>query len=737
MVDGDQERNGSLILNSCQTTPDMASMYSTTTTTLAASPRYPLQQLPDGASGPGTLHLARPLPAIPEPRRNSQTQQRLPSSSTARQSTTVFPVVRTLSSFMPRFNSPSSLLALLKNPPILAALLAHMDWVDVYSVLSTCKPLRAIFQDPALRDVVLSRFVPGYAYAVRVRDMNQYQDVQVSVHDLDLLLISQKVLPHRYPTHALRILTSLFPTFEDDEATAKLVALTQAHSRFVLLLQSLVHSSSLPLPLEPEEIRTKSRFSPVQTLRELTFPAPLAYAPAQPQSPSSIAQDLETMRTTRHKHKHKHSRSQPSNTITSRTDDNAHLGEFGMAAASPKLAQVHPYGSGPSANRLSSMMMMSMSSIQPPSVRKGRRLSIFGKNAYGISPPPPEEPKTLKIYSHTWRRHREVSVDFGALKRPSRRFAISASADASSESSNSGPPSIAEMRESHHSSSSGSVHAASSPHDLVLATCRTRAPILRVFVPCAKLDDENIVQCEKQLEESGLWEHLSTGDVVCNLGYIPPSPEDPSSDEDLSNLTLQNPSSRLRSQSQPQLMRGSRRGSGSSASGSGAGSASPSSAPQSGKKWLIFNGQVLVPYTPPDLLPLADPLSLPSPFYYTHIFPPHANMCFAIEKLPVCDDVPQLTLVHSTSKVPSPHSPKGYALARRFAWTARVVRMRMGDESEGEVGDGWFGEWVLEYEGTKEGKQVLLDALAGKTLGGRRVWELVREKSGGGKVWLR
>jgi hypothetical protein len=111
-----------------------------------------------------------------------------------------------------------------------------------------------------------------------------------------------------------------------------------------------------------------------------------------------------------------------------------------------------------------------------------------------------------------------------------------------------------------------------------------------------------------------------------------------------------------------------------------------------------------------------------------------ANINYVFNRLPVCDDVPQLTLVYSTTKVLSLASPNGYALVKRLAWTARVARLRMGDEAD--VGEGWFGEWVLECEGTMEGKQALLDALGGKALGWRE-WELVREKSGGGKLWLR
>ena len=78
--------------------------------------------------------------------------------------------------------------------------------------------------------------------------------------------------------HALRILTSIYPTFEDDDMTSKLIALAAAHSRFVLLLQSLAHSSSEAFPQEQEEIRWKSRLMPVQNIRELTFPRPLAFA---------------------------------------------------------------------------------------------------------------------------------------------------------------------------------------------------------------------------------------------------------------------------------------------------------------------------------------------------------------------------------------------------------------------------------------------------------------------------
>jgi len=576
--------------------------------------------------------------------------------------------------------------------------------------------------------------------------------------------------------HALRTLTALLPTFEDKH-TAKLVALTQAHSRFVLLLQSLIHSSSQPAPLEPEEIiRTKSRFSVVQPLRELTFPAPLAYHSQSSSETSSTSNESGTSPygvLHSKKYKHKHSRSQPSAGYPNRSYGSSTKVQFAFSAALlHSFDKPFPHGSRPSASSLPSMMMSTNSSDDASrSFPKRRRLSIFGKNSLRKPPPPPEEPRTLKIYSNTWRRTvmrpdgaglghtRGASTggwsdvdETGSLRRPHHRFG-STHGGVSSNSSLSSLGRDSPLSNSQSQSPLGGRSASrmtmrtsspSSLHDLTFATNRTRAPILRVFVPTSEEDSE---ACERQLQDSGLWEHLSIGDVVCNFGYVPPS-GDEGVDEEVEDVA--SPDGIMM---RPRDPSGSRRSPSNSnrTSGSAGGD----------RKWLIFDGLYLVPYTPPDLLPLHDPLSLPSPFYYAHIMPTpsSSNPTFIVGRLPVCDDVPQLTLIHSSSKVPSPHSPKGYALVKKFAWTARIVRMQPStqgmvaaassalafpsavqsgplDEQEIELGDGWYGEWILEYEGTKEGKQVLLDALSGKKLG-KRTWELVREKSGGGKIWLK
>ena len=78
----------------------------------------------------------------------------------------------------------------LQHPSILARLIAHMGWSDLYHLLCTCQHIRDLFRDTSLRDVILTRYVVGYGHCLRSRDLNHFQDVQISIHDLDLLCTS-------------------------------------------------------------------------------------------------------------------------------------------------------------------------------------------------------------------------------------------------------------------------------------------------------------------------------------------------------------------------------------------------------------------------------------------------------------------------------------------------------------------------------------------------------------------
>ena len=213
---------------------------------------------------------------------------------------------------------------------------------------------------------------------------------------------------------------------------------------------------------------------------------------------------------------------------------------------------------------------------------------------------------------------------------------------------------------------------------------------------------QNLERCKDQLVESRLWNHLSIGDVVCNLGYVPggqraiAGPDDsyvyiPSDEDDTQ-----------------------------------------------GQKWLVFDGEYLIPYSPPNSLPISDPLSLPSPFYYTHIMPTLTNPTFILDRLPRFHEGPQMTLVNASTRVKSPHSPNGYAVVKKYMWLARAVRFPQAGDAvgDGEPGEGWMGEWIIEGEGTRESRQALLECFD-RWVGVKRELELVREKSGGGRLWFK
>ena len=85
---------------------------------------------------------------------------------------------------------------ILQHPSILARLIAHMGWSDLYHLLCTCQHIRNLFQNTGLRDVILTRYVVGYGHCLRTRDLNHFHDVQISIYDLDLLCTSLTKRPH-------------------------------------------------------------------------------------------------------------------------------------------------------------------------------------------------------------------------------------------------------------------------------------------------------------------------------------------------------------------------------------------------------------------------------------------------------------------------------------------------------------------------------------------------------------
>lgn len=647
----------------------------------------------------------RPLPSIPRKlsRKSYHIPFPTPSERPAYPNNSLQPVRRPslVQNRPPQLASPSAksfawkrmhraVVHSLKQPHILACLLQFIQWPDFYALLSTCVDMMHLWDTRDFRDVILSHFVPGYSYALRHRDFSKHQDLDISLQDLDLLLISQRVPLHQYPVHALRSISSLPPSRDYDATTAKLThklaILCLTHSRFVLLLQSLVHSSPLPPPIDNDSQFQPPRFpsaSPTlpHGLRELTFPAPLSFVPdgseKAPSSAYSSSTGLDQRRS------------------VSRSRDQANGSQLSHDPM--------PRSRDPSKSRTSADFNSSISQ------RKQRKLSIFGGR--NPPPPPPSEPRSLKYYDARWRRtiagmppqvpalatysnNRSFMSEDDIRKsvtRTHRRTGSSGTSSASSSASGSSPSPPFSRR----GRQDAAALSTSSQHDLHTATSRTRAPVLRVFVPCTGLIPAAISLCEQQLIDNGLWEYLSIGDIVCNFGYVPAGPE---TDE--------------ASSSSQESDRGAPR-----------------------RSWLLYNGDALVPFVPPAPPPVDDCLSLPSPLYYSHIMPSHVHPLFAFAP-PGGGGVPELNLVQTTELVRSPQSRGGWAAVKKHMWVARArVGMGFVDVDDG-LGEGWRGEWVLETEGTREGRQTLVDCLSGNA-GEVFVWEFVREKSGGGRLWLK
>ena len=444
------------------------------------------------------------------------------------------------------------------------------------------------------------------------------------------LVDSRHLALHHYPTLALRALSSSNNAALEEKILGLLV-LCLAHSRMILLLQALIHSASSPVREESDDPSLRYRNSAQQGGRELIFPAPLSFT----------------------------------SNDTDRKDN----------AATPRGEHFRFFSMPSTAGR----------AHRSPKVNPPRRspsvMSMLRRNT--VPPPPPEaDPLGLKIYAGSWRGRRHMSTvpseyDKKVPWRPTFDFG---STPDSSGSSTANSPSPQSGRQAENS-------PITMPHDIRAATSRLRAPILRVFFPCSEVDHGTITACEAQLDDAGLWEHLSVGDIICNLGYLPPSGE----------VSL-------------------------------SGSEMPCDDASSPESWMIFDGTVLVPYTPSAILPISEPLLLPSPFYYAHITPPPVNPRF-IAVLP--REEPELSLVLLPTRIPSPHSANGFARIRKHLWLARL-----GSHVRPGLGEGWHGEWILEGEGTKEGRQSLLDAL-GDYVNVKRRWELVMERSTPTRIWLR
>ena len=477
--------------------------------------------------------------------------------------------------------------------------------------------------------------------------------------------ISNQIGLHVYPIHALQF-NARFSEPHQLKLLRKLQTFTIVHSKFVLLLQSLAHSSLQPREpeLDDNSFLRLTLLTPPAGVKQLYFPEPLCYGdtPAIHRTPSY----------------HRHKRSQSVGIV--------------------------------------------ISDSKPP----GRFKSLLRRSRQPLPPPSPDF-LIHQSYFSPWRRILQSSPSFSTSEPTSQRRRRFHNSSDMSDSSLSTSARLSMIQETRRSSSIPRLRTTmQSPHDIHLATSRSHAPILRVFVPCSEFNDLSIAACEDQLTDAGLWNHLSIGDIVCNLGYIPPFPQE----NDLSDDSAV---------------------------------AAPAPFVSENALWLVYDGFALVQFSPVlEPPPLKDALTLVTPYYYSHILPTSAHPFFTLDLYSrlfrfrdhangvpgnkfIPSVPPKFELVALLAKVRSPKSPGGCAMVKRYKWIATIKGVKAAVSGDVEIGTGWLAdEWVLEVDGTVEGRRMLDSLLstpdpqiAVDWARGEWVWEVDRQRSGSSRIWFR
>lgn len=93
---------------------------------------------------------------------------------------------------LPRRRKPSpslhlpSLQNILSSPRILDHTLSLISYGDFFALTATCSELRDLMQEPALKDTILSHFLPGFRSLLRSKTPELFVDVHVTVSDLNV-----------------------------------------------------------------------------------------------------------------------------------------------------------------------------------------------------------------------------------------------------------------------------------------------------------------------------------------------------------------------------------------------------------------------------------------------------------------------------------------------------------------------------------------------------------------------
>ncbi|KAG8773870.1 hypothetical protein FRC15_001711 [Serendipita sp. 397] len=608
-------------------------------------------------------------------------------------------------------------------------------------------------QNDIVRDVFLMRTVPGYQPSTTANPSWLNKAIKIDLTDIDLLLESASVSLSMYPMHALRAIspqsnssTSSTDAVDNENATARFQTLTLTHSRFVAYLRprSALQAQNIAASDEDDALPT-SLDSPTNGHHDLVFPAPLFYynnllppttpaympLPTVPTKDESLAKSFK--RASKERIKLSKSKS-VSNMQNPENEDKTRQRRLSFkprrksnvtppppsampslpsaAMSNPGSFGVSQFGSiGPSALQSMSLPVnrharsQSQSSLTPPSFP-------FVPSSGRGTPPPPTGYRTPPGSSQGWQTP-PPSIGYSAggrstppMSMTSRRRKRISSYVSNDTSGLMGsplqgnrsmpaltPPPGSAMGDLFipPSASPGDIHSLSQVFRL------SRAPIFRVFVPCSQVNPRVLQECMKQLNAASILPHLRAGDLVCNLGYIPDLGSD---DASAAGATTEGDNGECRG-------------------------------------WMVFSGVELLPLSTKTVVPVHDPtFVLSSPHYYSHVLLAGENPLFnlAIPVAPEARFPPEFSLMRVSNMVPMvprkgaaliPGEPVKKHRVTRFIWLAKVECAR------------WGHEWFIEAEGTQEGRSYIESALQDTRNGADRVWELVRDKTGRGTVYIR
>ena len=87
---------------------------------------------------------------------------------------------------VPSITPSEGIRRMLNHPVILSRLSAITQWLSFHALISTCSEFRQILARPELRDVILSRFVPGYKLCLGNREVVELS-VDITIEDIALI----------------------------------------------------------------------------------------------------------------------------------------------------------------------------------------------------------------------------------------------------------------------------------------------------------------------------------------------------------------------------------------------------------------------------------------------------------------------------------------------------------------------------------------------------------------------